>query len=60
MSLEQLERDIQQRDIRDSTRALAPLRKAADAIELTTDGLNIDEVTERIVCFYHQRVSASI
>lgn len=60
VSLEQLERDIQQRDIRDSTRALAPLRKAADAIELTTDGLNIDEVTERIVCFYHQRVSASI
>lgn len=60
VSLEQLERDIQQRDIRDSTRALAPLRKAADAIELKTDGLNIDEVTERIVSFYHQRVSASI
>ncbi|GAB4206247.1 MAG: bifunctional pantoate--beta-alanine ligase/(d)CMP kinase [Coleofasciculaceae cyanobacterium] len=60
VSLEQLERDIQQRDIRDSTRALAPLRKAADAIELSTDGLNIDEVTERIVSFYHQRLSVSI
>ncbi|HEY9614270.1 bifunctional pantoate--beta-alanine ligase/(d)CMP kinase [Allocoleopsis sp.] len=52
VSLEQLERDIQQRDIRDSTRALAPLRKAADAIEIVTDGLSIAEVTERIVSYY--------
>ncbi len=59
VSLEQLERDIQQRDLRDSTRALAPLRKAADAIEISTDGLNIAEVTERIVSLYHQKVFAS-
>ncbi len=52
VSLEQLEQDIQQRDIRDSTRALAPLRKAADAIEIVTDGLSIAEVTERIVNLY--------
>jgi pantoate ligase/cytidylate kinase len=60
VSLEKLERDIQQRDIRDSTRALAPLCKAADAIEIVTDGLSIAEVTERIVCLYHQRVSGSV
>jgi pantoate ligase/cytidylate kinase len=60
VSLEKLERDIQQRDIRDSTRALAPLCKAADAIEIVTDGLSIAEVTEHIVCLYHQRVSASV
>ncbi len=60
VTIEQLERDIQQRDIRDSTRALAPLRKATDAIELATDGLSIDEVTERIVCLYNQRVFASL
>lgn len=52
VSLEQLEQDIQQRDIRDSTRALAPLRKATDAIEVVTDGLSITEVTERIVSLY--------
>jgi len=57
VSLEQLEQDIQQRDIRDSTRALAPLRQAADAIELSTDGLSIAEVTERIVTLYHKQVS---
>lgn len=60
VSLEQLERDIQQRDIRDSTRALAPLCKAADAIELNTDGLTIAEVIERIVSLYHQKVSATV
>jgi pantoate ligase/cytidylate kinase len=52
VSLEQLEQDIQQRDIRDSTRALAPLRKATDAIEVVTDGLSITDVTERIVSLY--------
>ncbi len=60
VSLEQLERDIQQRDLRDSTRALAPLCKAVDAIEIVTDGLSIAEVTEHIVNLYHQRVSACI
>jgi pantoate ligase/cytidylate kinase len=56
VSLEQLEQDIQQRDLRDSTRALAPLCKAADAIEIQTDNLSIAEVTERIVNLYYQKV----
>jgi pantoate ligase/cytidylate kinase len=59
VSLEQLERDIQQRDFRDSNRAVAPLRKAVDAIEIKTDGLSIAEVTERIVSLYHDRLTAS-
>lgn len=57
VSLDQLEGDIQQRDIRDSTRTVAPLRKAADAIEIVTDGLSIAEVIERIVKIYHKKVS---
>jgi len=56
VSLEQLERDIQERDQRDRTRAVAPLRKAADAIEIETDNLSISDVTERIVSLYHQQV----
>jgi pantoate ligase/cytidylate kinase len=59
VGLEQLEQDIQQRDLRDSTRAVAPLRKAADAIEIETDGLSIAEVTEQIVTLYHQHLSRS-
>jgi pantoate ligase/cytidylate kinase len=60
VSLEQLERDIQQRDIYDSTRALAPLRKAADAIEIKTDNLSIAQVTERIVNLYREKLSAPV
>lgn len=60
VSLEQLESEIQQRDLRDSTRAIAPLCKAADAIEIKTDGLSIVEVTERIISLYHQRLSGTI
>jgi pantoate ligase/cytidylate kinase len=60
VSLEQLEQDIRLRDVRDSTRTLAPLRKAADAIEINTDGLSIAEVTERIVSLYHQQISTSV
>ena len=55
VSLEQLEQDIHQRDLRDSTRAIAPLRKAGDAIEIKTDGMSISEVTERIINLYHQK-----
>jgi cytidylate kinase len=38
-----------ERDRRDSTRAVAPLRKAADAVEVDTSGMNLDEVVEAVV-----------
>lgn len=47
--LEQVEEDIIQRDHNDSTRALNPLKKAEDAVELDTTGLNIEEVTQKIL-----------
>ena len=34
------------RDAYDSSRAVAPLRRAADAVELDTSGLDIDQVVE--------------
>jgi pantoate ligase/cytidylate kinase len=57
VSLEQLERDIAERDWKDSTRKVSPLQKATDAIELQTDGLTIPDVTEQIVNYYQQRLS---
>ena len=54
IDIKQLERDIQQRDEQDSNRAIAPLKKADDAIELITDDLTIDEVIEKIVELYEQ------
>ncbi|HCF26567.1 MAG TPA: hypothetical protein DEV81_05015, partial [Cyanobacteria bacterium UBA11049] len=42
--LEQLEQDIAARDWKDSTRDIAPLQKAADAIEIQTDGKTVAQV----------------
>ena len=56
INLEDLERAIDERDRKDSTRRVAPLKKADDAIELNTDGLSIDEVVAKIVCLYRERV----
>lgn len=49
MPLEDVAADIQRRDHADSTRAVAPLRKAADAVELDSSNLTLDEVVVKIV-----------
>ncbi|QNQ80484.1 (d)CMP kinase [Lactobacillus sp. PV034] len=46
--LAEIERDIEQRDYKDSHRKISPLKKAADAIELDTTNLTIDEVVKKI------------
>jgi pantoate ligase/cytidylate kinase len=57
VSLEQLERDIAERDWKDSHRKVSPLQKAADAIEVQTDGMSISEVTAQIIDHYQQCLS---
>jgi len=56
VSIEALEKAIDERDYKDSTRRVAPLRQATDAIELVTDGLSIDEVVASIVNLYRDRL----
>ena len=58
VDLAELEKLIYERDRKDSTRATAPLRKAADAQEIQTDELRIPDVTAKIVELYHQVVQA--
>ena len=48
-SLEQVRTDLARRDEIDSGRAVSPLRPAADAVVLDTDGLSLDEVVDRVV-----------
>jgi pantoate ligase/cytidylate kinase len=55
-SLEQLEADIYARDQKDSSRAIAPLRQASDAIEINTDRLAIDAVIDHIVALYREKI----
>ncbi len=57
LDLEQLEKDIAERDQKDSTRKVSPLQKAADAVEIQSDGLQISDVTTQIINFYQQRLS---
>jgi pantoate ligase/cytidylate kinase len=56
ISLEALQQAIDERDRKDSTRRVAPLRRAADAIELLTDGLTIEQVVDKIVALYRDRL----
>jgi pantoate ligase / CMP/dCMP kinase len=57
IDLAELERTIFERDRKDSTRAISPLQKATDAIEISTDGLTIEEVTQKIVSLYQTRLA---
>lgn len=45
-------RSMKRRDRIDSTRAVAPLRAAEDAIRLKTDNLSIEEVLQRVIRFF--------
>jgi pantoate ligase / CMP/dCMP kinase len=54
VNLAELEKSIAERDEIDSTREIAPLRKAADAKEIITDRLSIEEVVDRIVGMYQR------
>ena len=56
IDVKQLEADIQRRDEQDSNRAIAPLRKADNAIELVTDNLSIEEVITKIAELYKQTI----
>ena len=47
-SLEELQRAIELRDQKDSTRKVSPLTQASDAIRLDTTSLTIDEVVAEI------------
>lgn len=49
INLQQLEQEIEERDYKDSTRKIAPLKKANDAIEIITDHLTIDQVVDQII-----------
>ena len=48
-TMDEVERDIQQRDRNDSTRDVAPLKPAVDAIIIDSTELNVDEVVDLMV-----------
>ena len=54
--VEQTERELIERDQRDSGREVAPLHAAPDAIEVATDNLSPDEVVAEIVKIARERM----
>lgn len=54
--LPELEASIAERDRLDSSREVAPLRQADDAVELITDGLSIEAVIQALVDLFRARV----
>ncbi|MFN3420825.1 MAG: (d)CMP kinase [Armatimonadota bacterium] len=49
IAYEQVLQELSERDERDSSRSVAPLRKALDAVEIDTTNMTIDEVVDKIV-----------
>ncbi len=48
---------INKRDKIDSTRAVSPLKKADDAIEIDTDGKTIDDVVSEMLDYIDKRLN---
>lgn len=55
--IETLKEEIAKRDLIDSTRKESPLVKVADAIEIETDNLNIDQVTNKIIEIFNEKLN---
>jgi prephenate dehydrogenase len=56
VTLQEVEAGLRERDQRDSTREIAPLRCAADAIVLDSTHLAVAQVVERLISEIHKRV----
>ncbi len=49
--LKEIEEDIKERDYRDMTRKVSPLKQAEDAILVDSSDMTIDEVVEKIISY---------
>jgi cytidylate kinase len=49
VSLAALSREITERDLRDTTRAVAPLKPAADAVQIDSTGMSVEAVVGRVL-----------
>ena len=59
VSLAALSREIAERDRRDATRAVAPLKAAEDAVLLDSTDIAVDEVVARVLALARERLNSS-
>ncbi len=55
---ENVEKDIEERDYRDTHRAESPLRQAEDAVLVDTSDMTIDQVADRVIELYREKEKA--
>jgi len=55
ISLEEIQKAIEERDKSDENRAVGPLKPAEDAIIIDTTNLNIEEVVEKVLGFVKEK-----
>ncbi len=55
ISLEETKEEIIVRDIKDSTRAISPLKKAEDAVLIDSSNMSVEEVVNTIIKFIKER-----
>jgi cytidylate kinase len=55
LDVDSVRREIEERDERDTNRAVAPLRRADDAVLLDTSALDLPEVVDRLVAIVRTR-----
>ena len=53
---EEVLKEITERDFQDKNRAVAPLKKAADAVEIDTSDMTVDEVADKIILKVQERI----
>ncbi|CAJ2231722.1 cytidylate kinase [Fructilactobacillus sanfranciscensis] len=56
VTLEELKKEIEVRDYKDSHRKVSPLKKAKDAIEIDTTSLSIEQVSDKISSLIKKRI----
>ena len=59
-NLAALSRDLEERDKRDATREVAPLKPAADAVSVDSSALTIEEVVDRVLMAYRESKSGKV
>ena len=55
-SLEEIEKEIEERDLRDSTRTTSPLVSAEDAIKIDTTDMTVDEQVKQLTRLIHSEM----
>ena len=55
VDFDELVKEIKERDIKDSTRAVSPLKQAEDAVLLDNSDINLEQTVDLIVKYAHER-----